>query len=58
MRTGSSRQYREILCWGKELVKEGSLVGFLTDVERDLLEPVDRLRDLVDAHEHAASLHL
>lgn len=57
-------QYRQqiFFCWGRvELMKEegaGSLIGFLTDVERDLLEPVDRLRDLVDADEHAASLHL
>lgn len=50
---------RQVSGWGERgRERRGSLVGFLTDVERDLLEPVGRLRDLVDAHEHAASLHL
>lgn len=38
-------------------MKDG-LVGLLTDVEGDLLEPVDRFRDLVDADNHAAGLDL
>lgn len=38
--------------------KEGALVGFLPDVERELLEPVDRLGHLVHADDHAPRLDL
>lgn len=42
-----------------KILRRGTqLVRFLPDIECDLFEPVDRVRDRVDVHEHAPSLHL
>lgn len=38
--------------------RRNALIGLLADVERELLEPVDRLGDFVHADNHAARLDL